>query len=134
MHANYDDAGTPNVTPSLSLTEFVGHSDFIIEWTFYDEITDNNKADSFLITYASSNTVINVSYNISFTSERVYLVYQITGLQENTDYTCFLTARNIFGDGPSSNIINVTTKSVIDDTTKFVIDINNETKSAGKIF
>ena len=97
--------------PSLSLTEFVGHSDFVIEWTFYDEITDNNKADSFLITYASSNTVINVTYNRNFTRERVYFVYQITGLQENTDYTCFLTARNIFGDGPSSNIINVTTKS-----------------------
>ena len=100
-------AGTP-VAPSLDLTEFVRHSDFIIEWTLR---TANNKAESFLVTCASPYTLINISYSINLTRERTCFIYQITGLQEYTNYTCSITARNIFGAGPPSHAISVMTKS-----------------------
>ena len=62
-------------------------------------------------------TTINVTVKLeelteyTNTTQQTNFTYQITGLQEDTDYTCFLTARNIFGDGSPSDAINVMTNS-----------------------
>ena len=37
--------------------------------------------------------------------------YSITGLEEYTNYTCTITARNVFGIGLTSDTINIMTNS-----------------------
>ena len=89
------------------------------QWTLN---TPNDKPESFVVTCVPDEasphtTTINVTVQLeklaeyTSTTQQTNFTFQITGLQQSTDYTCFLTARNIFGDGPSSDSINVTTTS-----------------------
>ena len=96
-----------------------GDTHATLEWTLN---TTSDKPETFVVTCvpdeASPHTnTINVTVQLeelaeyTNTTQQTNFTYQITGLQEYTSYTCFLTARNIFGDGPSSHAINVTTTS-----------------------
>ena len=94
----------------------VGDTHATLEWTLN---TTSDKPESFVATCVpdAHTTTINVTVQLeelteyTNTTQQTNFTYQITGLQEYTDYTCFLTARNIFGDGPLSDVINVITHS-----------------------
>ena len=94
----------------------VGYADATLQWTLN---TPSDKPESFVVTCvpdeASPHTTTTV-HATSYLEENAYytqwtrFTWQITGFQENRDYTCSLIARNIFGDGPP-NAINVMTDS-----------------------
>ena len=87
-----------------------------LEWTLN---TPSDKPESFVVTCVPDEasphtTTINVTWYLeenAYDTQRARFTWQITGFQENTDYTCSLIARNIFGDGPPSDAINVMTDS-----------------------
>ena len=112
--------GAPNVSAAGLMVTDVGETHATLEWTL--NYTPNNKPESFVVTCvpdeASPHTnTINVTVQLeelseyTNTTQQTNFTYQITGLQQNTDYTCFLTARNIFGDGHPSHSISIMTNS-----------------------
>ena len=115
----YSNTGAPDVSAADLMVTDVGDTHATLEWTLN---TPNDKPESFVVTCVPDEasphtTTINVTVQLeelaeyTNTTQQTNFTYQITGLQEYTDYTCFLTARNIFGDGPPSDAINVMTDS-----------------------
>ena len=113
----YSNTGAPDVSAADLMVTDVGDTHATLEWTLN---TPSDKPESFVVTCvpdeASPHTnTINVTVQLeelaeyTNTTQQTNFTYQITGLQEYTDYTCFLTARNIFGDGPPSDAINFMT-------------------------
>ena len=109
--------GAPDVSDAGLMVTDVGETHATLEWTLN---TTSDKPESFGVTCVPDEasphtTTINVTVQLeelteyTNTTQQTNFTYQITGLQEYTDYTCFLIARNIFG--PSSDAINVTTTS-----------------------
>ena len=99
----------------------VGDTHATLEWTLN---TPSDKPESFVVTCVPDEasphtTTINVTVQLeelaeyTNTTQQTNFTYQITGLQENTDYTCFITARNIYGDGPPSDAISVMTNDIV---------------------
>ena len=111
--------GAPNVTDADLMVTDVGETHATLEWTLY--YTPSDKPESFVVTCVPDEasphtTTINVTVQEELaeytnTTQQTNFTYQITGLQEYTNYTCFLTAGNIFGDGPPSDAISVVTDS-----------------------
>ena len=113
--------GAPNVTDADLLVTDVGDTHATLEWTL-NYYTSSDKSESFVVTCVPDEasphtTTMNETVQLeelaeyTNTTQQTNFTYQITGLQEYTDYTCFLTARNIFGDGPPSDAISVVTDS-----------------------
>ncbi len=89
-------SGFPAAPSNLIVTD-VSTTEATLQWT---HISISDKPDSFLANCLSvSNTIV------------TSLVYTegLTGLEEYTNYTCFVTPRNIFGEGPTSETITLMT-------------------------
>ena len=113
--------GAPDISASDLMVTDVGDTHATLEWTL--NYTSSDKPESFVVTCVPDEasphtTTINVTVQLeelaeyTNTTQQTNFTYQITGLQEYTDYTCFLTARNIFGDGPLSDAISVMTNGI----------------------
>ena len=116
----YSNTGAPDISSVDLMVTDVGETNATLEWTLN---TPNDKPESFVVTCvpdeaSSHTTTINVTVQLeelteyTNTTQQTNFTYQITGLQERTDYTCFLTAGNIFGHGPSSDAISVMTNEI----------------------
>ena len=112
--------GAPDVSAADLMVTDVGETNVTLEWTL--NYSPSDKPESFVVTCVPDEasphtTTINVTVQLeelaeyTNTTQQTNFTYQITGLQEYTDYTCFLTARNIFGNGPPSDVICVMTNS-----------------------
>ena len=115
----FSNTGAPNVSAVDLMVTDVGDTHATLEWTLN---TPNDKPESFVVTCVPDEasphtTTINVTVQLeelaeyTNTTQQTNFTYQITGLQEYTNCTCFLTARNIFGDGPPSDAISIMTNS-----------------------
>ena len=115
----FSNTGAPDVSAVDLMVTDVGDTHATLEWTLN---TRNDKPESFVVTCVPDEasphtTTLNVTVQLeelaeyTSTTQQTNFTFQITGLQQSTDYTCFLTERNIFGNGPSSDSINVTTTS-----------------------
>jgi hypothetical protein len=91
----------------------VGTTEVTLEWVYNGS---RNQPNSFRVNcLPSSHPAINVSRIITVleevdnTTTISNFTDSITGLEEYTNYTCSITARNIFGDGPNSDVIDIMT-------------------------
>ncbi len=99
----------------------VGETEVTLGWTH----NSSNAAESFTINCTASTQTTNTISTVitdprpttledpdnSTTTANNTFVYPIAGLEEYTNYTCAITARNIFGRSPSSETIDIMTNS-----------------------
>ena len=90
------------------MATYMGTTEASLEWAIYNGT--NNHPSSFRVNCQPTPSVsdiidiIALSDHLNVTS----FTHLLTGLEEYTNYTCSIIARNIFGDGPTSNTTDLT--------------------------
>jgi len=105
LNRHYPCIGPPDAEPANLRVVDVGVTEVTLQWI----VTDG--PDSFLVNCSSEHPyTTNITSllhsedleNDTMTPSNHTLL--VTGLQEYTPYTCSITPRNIFGEGPTANI------------------------------
>ena len=101
--------GAPDAASDLLIVE-VGATNVTLGWTH----NSSHAAESFTINCTAltptANTISTVIHNPTPTMENTNtidnntFVYFIAGLEAHSNYTCTITASNVFGRGPTSEI------------------------------
>ncbi len=99
-------SGVPAAPSNLTVTD-VSTTEATLQWT---HISISDKPESFLANClsASNTNVTSLVYTEELANTTNY-THLLTGLEEYTNYTCFVTPRNIFGEGPTSDTITLMT-------------------------
>ena len=96
----------------------IGATEVSLEWTKHRSPSNNPSSFRFnCVQVSPAASVSNTSHIITLSEEQadytnvINFTYLVTGLEEYTNYTCSIIARNVFGDGSSSNHVTFRTLS-----------------------
>ena len=91
-----------------------------LEWMMTITLSGGDMPESFIASCFPEPSPYDALHNTSVTSpihewqDNTNYTLLVTGLQEYTHYTCSITPRNIFGEGPAANISILTNPAGIE--------------------
>ena len=103
----------PPISPIRDLTVLsVGATKATLEWTVDYNASSGGVPESCLVACVAEPTTENttsVVYLEDYPNQTEYT--HVIRLEEHTNYTCIITVNNLFGEGPTSDPVYMTTES-----------------------